>query len=844
VNLKLKPNNLWLLLFCGFSSILFQSSPILGQDVPASSPNVSPETQNQEPTFEDIFGKPRDQAQKVIVPFFIDGQQRGQILLTLGNIPAVRIQAAPLLTETEKVVREDTQAKLNEAVDTEGNLSLEVLQQNGLQATFDRSKLQLQIQVTPAQRRTNLANLNERKLPAGAENALTPSTLSGYLNFQGDQNYIWSGSGQTNIGRQPLHFALDGAVNYKNWVFEGRSDFTEGRKPAFIRGDLRVVRDAPDQALRYVIGDLSIPVTGYQNSQAQVGISVARNFSLQPYVVTRPISKYEFFLETNSRVDVLVNGKLERTLQLPAGQQDIRDLPLNAGTNDVELVITDDVGRVQRLNFSNPVAADLLAPGVQQFAYSLGFLANNDSGSRSYDFAQPKLTLSHRLGISNQLTAGSYFQADFDQQIAGLEGILATSYGNFGWDIALSHDQELGIDYAASLRYEYLQAGANNPSQRSFKLSIESRGANFIRVGEENPRNDFFYDINANYSQKLFGNIRGNLSARYQFGRDVLNSYRLAMGLSRSFKNGLNISVNLSQTIDKMGENQQRAFINCSWLLGQKRQVVQVSTDINNRQEPSLRLNWNYNPLRTFGSPRGSLGLTQNDSSYNLTGRLSYTGYRFNWDLSNDSVFARDGDNAIAYTTQLSFGTALVFVDGHWGWSRPISNSFALVIPNESLRDQEIGINPSLSGYTTRIDGLGPGVVSNLNPYSISSFIIDASNLPIGMDVGNRVITLLPTYRSGTLVRVGTDATVFLRGVLLNTNGEPMSLQSGEIVSLSDRNWQSVTLFTNRAGRFATPGLKPGRYEIRLFTSPPSTVPFEIPPDTKGVYDIGTLQFP
>ncbi|MBD2547018.1 fimbria/pilus outer membrane usher protein [Planktothricoides raciborskii] len=842
MRLKLKANRLPLLLLWGFSSILFKSSPILGQDVPSSSPNVPPDTQNQEPTFEGIFGKPRDQTEKVIAPFFVDGQQRGQVLLILGNIPAVRIQAAPLLTETGKVVREDTQAKLTDAVDAEGNISLEVLQQNGLQATFDYAKLELQIQVPPAQRLTNIANLNERRLPPGAENALTPSTLSGYLNFRGDQDYIWSGSG--DIGRQPLRFSVDGALNYKNWVFEGRSDFSEGRNPNFLRGDLRVVRDTPEQALRYVIGDLSIPVTGYQNSQAQVGISIARNFGLQPYVITRPISKYEFFLETDSRVDVLVNGQLERTLQLPGGRHDIRDLPLNAGTNDVELVITDNVGRVQRLNFSNPVAADLLAPGLQQFAYSLGFLSSDSSGDRTYDFTQPILTLSHRLGITNSLTSGIYLQASFAQQLMGWESILATAYGNFGWEIALNSDRELGIDYAARLRYEYLQTGANNPSQRSFRLSIESRGSDFTRVGEENPRNDFYYDINANYSQKLFWNMRGNLSARYQLGRDVLNSYRLGMGFSRSFRNGLNISLNLSQTLDKMGSDEQRAYVNLSWLSPQGRQFIQASTDINNRREPSHRLNWNYNPLRTIGTPRSSLGLAQNDSGYNLTGRLSYTGYRFNWDLSNDSVFAGDGNYTIANKTQVSFGTALVFADGHWGWSRPISNSFALVIPNESLRDQEIGINPSVSGYTTRIDDLGPGVVSNLDPYRISSLTIDAPNLPIGMDVGNRVIMLLPTYRSGTLVRLGTDATVFLRGVLLNANGEPVSLQSAQIVSLSDGNWQPVTLFTNRAGRFATIGLKPGRYEIRLLTNPPSTVQFEIPPDTKGIYDIGTLQPP
>jgi outer membrane usher protein len=848
--IKSEIENFHYLLFFSLSYILLSGKASLGQTLtlpPSYEPHLpASETErgNEDQIFEEVFGQRRNRSQKVIVPFFIDEQQRGQVLLTLGASPAVRIQAAPLLTETAKVIRPDIQETLTSAVDAEGNLSLEVLQQNGLLATFDRAKLELQIQVPPALRRTNVANLQGQRLPPGAENALRPSTFSGYVNFRVDQDYIWSGEGQIDRGRQPLIFAIDGALNYKNWVFEGRTDFLEGRNPALIRGDLRIVRDAPNQTLRYVLGDLSIPITGYQNTRPQLGFSVERNFGLQPYIVTRPISQYEFFLETPSRVDVLVNGRLERTLQLPAGRQDIRDLPLSAGTNNVELVITDDVGRVQRLNFSNPVAAELLAPGVQQFAYSLGFPSTSNFADRTYDFQKPTLTLSHRLGISNNLTAGGYFQGDFDQQVLGVEGTWATRLGNFGWDIALSHDNGIGIDYAARLRYEYLQVGANNAAQRSFRITVESRGENFTRVGEEKPRNDFLYDITADYSQKLFWDIRGNLSIRYEFGREIPDTYRFALGLSRSFRNGLNVSLNVSERRDFSGFDEQRAYISLSWLLPQGRQFIQATSDITNSREAINRLTWNYNPLQNIGVPRASVGLTQDGQGYDITGRLSYTGYRFTWDLSHDTLFSINGDNANGNITQFSFGTALVFADGHFAWSRPINNSFAIVVPQESVRGQVIGVNPSLSGYITRIDNLGFGVVPNLDPYNITRLLVDAPNLPVGMDLGERSILVLPTYRSGTVVRVGTDATVFLRGVLLNPNGEPVSLQSAQIVSLSDPNGKPVTFFTNRAGRFATSGLKPGRYEIRLFTNPPSVLQFEIPSNTRGIYDLGTLKLP
>ncbi|MFM6152719.1 MAG: fimbrial biogenesis outer membrane usher protein, partial [Sphaerospermopsis kisseleviana] len=176
--------------------------------------------------------------------------------------------------------------------------------------------------------------------------------------------------------------------------------------------------------------------------------------------------------------------------------------------------------------------------------------------------------------------------------------------------------------------------------------------------------------------------MRGNLSTRYQFGRDIPNTYRFSLGLSRSFRNGLNVNLNLSENLDQTGFEEQRADINFSWTLPRSRQSIRASSNINNRGEPTNSLNWNYNPLRTIGTPKPSLSLTQNNKSYNLNGRLSYTGYRFVWDLSHDGIFPRNENNTMANTTKFSLGTALVFADGYLGWSRPLNNSFALVIPN------------------------------------------------------------------------------------------------------------------------------------------------------------------
>lgn len=158
------------------------------------------------------------------------------------------------------------------------------------------------------------------------------------------------------------------------------------------------------------------------------------------------------------------------------------------------------------------------------------------------------------------------------------------------------------------------------------------------------------------------------------------------------------------------------------------------------------------------------------------------------------------------------------------------------------VSDQLAVVNPGLSGPVAEANKLGPAVAPDLSSYTLTTLRVDAPNMPLGYDLGNAVFNLLPSYKSGAAIMVGTDATVFARGTLINAAGEPIALQGGQVVSLSDPSWEPLALFTNRAGRFALMGLKPGRYELKLFSNPPLTVPFEIPADKTGIYDLGAVK--
>jgi outer membrane usher protein len=121
---------------------------------------------------------------------------------------------------------------------------------------------------------------------------------------------------------------------------------------------------------------------------------------------------------------------------------------------------------------------------------------------------------------------------------------------------------------------------------------------------------------------------------------------------------------------------------------------------------------------------------------------------------------------------------------------------------------------------------------------------VDAPDLPSGVSLGASTYSLLPSYKSGTLIRVGEEGTVFVRGVLRNPDGTPVALATGEVVAVGDPKQVPIVLLTNRAGRFGLQGLAPGKYEIRLSGSAAPPTPFVIPAGFAGVYTTGDLVVP
>ncbi|MBC8123563.1 MAG: fimbrial biogenesis outer membrane usher protein [Gemmatimonadaceae bacterium] len=804
---------------------------------------------SEEELFERAFGRSRTTRQPVPAQLSIDGKNQDEILVVpASEEEAVRLQAT-VLVQLAKLVQPETLERLRAAVDAEGNLTMKALRQNGLDALFDTRRLEVQIRIPPALRQPGRFDARAANLPREMGEALPPADLSGFVNLRAAQDFVWTGTSGTSTGRQPLRLGIDGALNWKGWVFEGNAQFAEGPTPTWTRGELRLVHDMPERAQRLVAGDFTLPTVGFGGSLPVFGAGIARNFSLQPYLTSRPGGRFEFFLERPSRIEIYVNGTLSQTLQLPAGQQDVRNLPLFGGLNNLQLVITDDLGRVQRLDASQGTTDNALAAGLEQFAYGVGVVAAGGS-SRTYDWSQPLVSMFHRRGVTDALTLGGYLQASAGRQLLGTEAIWATPFGNLATDLAFSN-APVGSDFAGRLRYSYARFGPDNPSQRAFHFNLEYRGASFQTFDTLQPvvllssltpllslpPAAFRYAATVGYSQKVLNDISASVSTSCQFGTPGgQDSCRLSGGLSKTFQNGLGINLALNYNLGGTSQVGSDIVANLVWSRPETYQSTEVSASAS-----GTRVRWNQRTPGITNVFNSSVGILAGARGTGLDARVNYTGYRAEVGFTHD-MLPLSPDGGYTQTSRLTVGTAIAFAGGQFAWTRPITNSFALVAPHPNLGGRLVGVNKTEFGYAARADAIGPAVVPDLPAYHYTRLQVDAPDLPAGYELGPASYHLMPTYKSGTLIRLGTENTVFLRGLMRQGDGQPAALLTGELVSLSDPRWQPATLFTNRIGKFALAGLKPGRYELRL----PRRLPlsFEVPDGTDGLYDIGELLLP
>jgi outer membrane usher protein len=677
----------------------------------------------------------------------------------------------------------------------------------------------------------------------------TPSNASAFLTTSASYQYIWESNGGSETGRQPIGGIIDfgGRIGGENGVaFVSRQNYSEGRGRFLQRNETQLIYDRVDDLLRITAGDLRYRGANFQGLPRLAGLTVERFFGLEPSRVFRPIGQTAFELERSSTVDVRINGIVIRQLLLTPGRYDLRDIPLVQGANDVELLIRDDTGREQIISNRNFFDFNLLDAGISDFSFSAGvraqLAANGIRYSDKYAFSG-----FYRRGLSTTLTAGVDAQVDDQGVTAGASVIWAAPIGVFRLEGSGSQRSGIGSGIALDAGYSATGRFDNNNWSWAAQLNGQLQSRRFSTlsdmvlptVGELQPT---AYSINANAQ---ISSARWNITAsgQYDKGRGILPTRTSGLlGATYSLTPRITIGA-FARYADTGLREEKGGFFQITWRPG-RNQTARGSYDMA-RQEAEL--GFRYSPTNYVGSTQADVSIRRNTlrDNLNLSGSLFHTGNRFEATLQHDVFTTADFSSDRIQTTRANVSNSIVLVGGKLALSRPVREGFAVLSPHKSLKGKRILADPTENGARAYSDGLGPAVVPDLSSYSRSSLYIDVIDLEPGYDLGSGQFGLKAPLYAGYKLTVGSGSSVTMLGkVLVGPKLEPLILTGGKMESLADASAEPISVFTNRNGRLAGTGFKPGKYRLTLFTSPPYVTEIEIPENADNLFDVGELRIP
>jgi outer membrane usher protein len=707
-----------------------------------------------------------------------------------------------------------------------------------------------EIRVTTAVSARQRRIIDFRTSPSENKTAtIAPSNLSAFLTTSAAYQYIWenrTAGVNSGLGRQPISGTIDfgGRIGGdKGIAFVSRQNYQEGRGAFIQRTETQLIYDRPKDLLRITAGDLRYRGSSFQSLPRLAGVTVERFFGLEPSRSFRPIGQTAFELERSSTVDVRINGVVFQQLLLQPGRYDLRDIPLVQGANDVELIVRDDTGREQIISDRNFFDFNLLQQGMSDFSFSGGIRSRLSANGVRYSDAYA-FSGFYRRGLSNTLTAG--VDAQFDQQgvTGGASMVWAAPIGVFRLEAAGSKRSGIGAGFALDAGYSVTGKFNKNWSWAGqLNGQLESRRFSTLAdtvlpaIGELRPN---AYSLNANLQ---VSNARWNVtaSAQYDKGRGASPTRKSGLfGATYSVNSRLTVGA-FARYTDNGFRQDKGGFFQITWRPA-RNQSARASYDTATQE---AQLGYRYSPSNTVGSTQGDINIRRDarQDSLNISGSLFHVGNRFEASLQHDVFTTANFSADRVQTTRASVSNSIVLVGGKLALARPVREGFAVISPHKSLKGKTILADPTESGARAQSDSLGGAVVPDLSSYSRSSLYIDVVDLPPGYDLGSGQFSLKPPLYAGYNLTAGSGASVTILGqVVRGQKNEPVALTAGKMEALDGSKGEPISVFTNRNGRLAGTGLRPGKYKLTLFTTPAFTTEVTIPDNGENLINIGELR--
>lgn len=808
-------------------------APVQAASVQAASP--APQTRpNINPYDRDIA---------MTVPLNFNRRVLGEMPVLLTRDDRFIVESAGFRALIDPLLTPEAQEELKTRLAGVESFAPEEINATGISLDYDPDQLAvLVLRIDPTKRSVeSLFQGGQPETPGEA-----PEDFTAYLNT----NLAVSRRQSTGEVTSPNVF-LNGAVRYKSLVFEadvqGREDQFSGEYEV-QRRYARFVFDQPEDYRRWYLGDLSVETRGRQGFVEMGGIGVTRQKQRFDSFRNNVLSGgRQLVLQETSTVRVLRNGVFVREFKLDPGQYDLSNLPLDAGSNDVQLEIQNESGRRETVAYSAYLDTIQLEPGDYEYGAYLGVTNSGTFGSPDYSDGDMAFSGFWRKAFVNKPAVGVGFQAsEAVQNVTGQTQFILKNGARLQLDASVSNG-DAGAGYASALSYDhFVDLGG---TYDSWTVVADFTSKDYATLGNAFGENPTSWAFTGAYSHQFSEDWTTSLSASYRMSRgaardsyilNVINSYRFTP--QWSIQVGAEW-VDFGNNFGTRSANGAGVTVALVWQPRyDRRGEARYSTA---RNSGSMRFQQSTeNRVGSFGY---SVASTYDDGPGTLSGQVDYIANRFDASLTHTTFGRSFSSITDEQVTSLRVGSSIATAGGKVAIGRNIYDSFAILYPHQSLADRPVIVGESFErgNYTSRSGALGPAVSNTLTSYVDQSVRYDVLGVPPGYDIGEGVRRVRPAYKSGYAIQVGSDAFVSALGRMVGNAGKPAALISGRVRLVDDPTAEPELFFTNSVGRFAIQKLIPGKtYRVELFTSPAAGFEFTVPADNEGLLDLKTVAVP
>ncbi|MCK5897263.1 MAG: fimbria/pilus outer membrane usher protein, partial [Cocleimonas sp.] len=546
-----------------------------------------------------------------------------------------------------------------------------------------------------------------------------------------------------------------------------------------------------------------------------------------------------FSLERDSEVNIYINGFLKDKKKLDAGEYSLTDLRLEAGVNKVRLEITDEKGKQTEQLFSLLNDQSLLSSGTSSYAVQVGMPAYRLAQDYHYDRSTTLVSGHYKTGITEQLTADASFITDGKNIQVGVSALMPTEVGRLSGRVSqlrvASHQQ----GFAIGGDYQYT-APAQKKDPVQFSVSGDFFDKEFSALSYDLEKKQLYSADNTGVESRLHVSMGKKIANRVHASVNIQREtsyakndamYSASLGLSQSFKQGGSISAQIRYQNNQQKDKSVNLRLNLP-LAQENKSTRQTSlTTSYNSLNQRLINTFFIRPKDNTGldSVGASLSSHSGKTGHTLSANVSYRGNIAEVGFSQSGPKMDQSAQQYQARSSAKVRTAISFADGQFAISKPIRDSFAIVIGPEN-QQKNIAVARGNSSFS-RSEGnelpdhyqsliqknITPAVI-NVSSYHYNTINVDSAALPLGSDLDSTEFELKAGYKQGYLLKAGGEQGVIVDATLVNKKDQPLVLKGGQLVRV-DKKSKPIAFFSNRTGRIRLISVPPGKYRLELFDS-------------------------